>query len=38
MHVRVHILYMFVGGNDHGDYNGDHNGDGDWNDNVAAMM
>ena len=29
MHVRVHILYIFVGGNGNGDYNGDRNGDSD---------
>ena len=39
MHVRVHILYMFVfGGNGNGDYNGDRNGDSDWNGNVTVMM
>ena len=29
MHVRMHILNIFVGGAGNGDYNGDRNGDSD---------
>ena len=38
MHVRVHILYIFVRGNGNGDYNGDRNGESDWNGNVTVIV